>query len=120
MLSVSSKMKGMNIFTRFFSWLFSRVSGKSLQNLAIQKQKNEWEKRLKLCVVVAKKSAKQGNTSLIIKDQVLRCQYNLSRPRDQILSDVQKRFPKCNVYFASIEGSTTIEVRWDKVKDESK
>jgi len=109
----------MNIFARFFSWLFSRVSGKSLQTLAVQKQTKEWEKRLKLCVVVAKNNAKQGNTSLVIRDQVLRCPYNMNRPRDEILKDVQKRFPKCNVFFRGLEGNTSIEVRWDKVIDNS-
>lgn len=96
-------------------WPFSKnTSVSKLYDFVKQKEKKDWEKRLNHAVKVAEQGAKEGKQFLTISDALLRCPYNKDRQRDNILDDIKKRFKGCSVFFASLHGQTTIEVRWNK------
>lgn len=97
----------------FFKWFNKKTSLSKLKSKVEKTHLKEWQKRLDIAVKEANKEASLGKTMLIIPDKLLRCPYNTNRKWDDILSDVQKRFQKCKVFYNSIHGQTVIEVRWN-------
>jgi len=95
-------------------WPFKKKTNlKSLRTKVIKQQKKEWEKRLNAAVKTANEVAINGKISLTISDSLLRCPYNINRPQEDIVKDLEKRFKGCVIRISNHLNQTIIEVNWD-------
>ena len=57
----------------------------------------------------------QGRKEIIVNHQTLKCEYNATRTKEQILKDIQKRFPGCVCYFdLTLDQQTIVKISWKK------
>ena len=101
-------------------WIFKKnLSQEDLSNIAKNKHKKEWEKRLKIIQKEVKQSAKNGAFEYTVTDQLLRCDHNMTRTWEEITNDFKKKFPNCEcILFRPAviigQGNTFCKIIWKK------
>ena len=92
-----------------------KISRSKLYTKALNKKRKQWESMLDKIAIHAVVLAEQGKLYFVIKQELLMNNYNDERTKEQIITDVRKRFPGCDCrYDFAITGQENIRVSWQK------
>jgi hypothetical protein len=93
----------------------TRLSQTKLHDLATKTLQKVWQSQLDKVAFSATKAAEAGNKEIVMPHVLLRCEYNKTRTKDQIMKDIQTRFPGCTCYFdLTMDQQEIVKISWRK------
>jgi redox-regulated HSP33 family molecular chaperone len=103
-----------NIFN-IFKRKRKKLSQAFLYKQMLKNHKKVWDNRLDQLIQHVAKISKNGLGDFLIKQEILKCEYNETRSQSEILKDIKNIFPDCDCYYEnSVMGQLNIIVSWRK------